>query len=70
MIMHAQVQALQDEVRSLIAKLDESEARIDTLEALLREALAWAPRAEHGWTETAKFCDLGNRISAALEGKP
>jgi hypothetical protein len=39
MIMQSQVQALQDEVHRLIAKLDESEARVDALEALLHDAI-------------------------------
>jgi hypothetical protein len=74
MIIQAQVDALQDEVHRLIAKLDESEARVDRLEALLREALVWVPYAK--WAEAppkhikVKPNDLGDRIEAELGGGP
>jgi hypothetical protein len=62
MIMQAQVQALQEEVNLLLAKLDESEARVDALEALLREAEAWVP--------AVTVTDLRWRIAAALKETP
>jgi hypothetical protein len=70
MIMQAQVQALQDEVKFLIAKLDESEARAGRLEALLREALQWCPRKPAYGQVKGSMGDLGDRIVAELGGKP
>jgi hypothetical protein len=66
----AQVKALQGEVRRLIAQLDELHAKCERQEGLLREALVYVPRVEHGWTETVKFSDLGNRIEAELGAGP
>jgi hypothetical protein len=66
MIMQAQAQALQDEVKFLIAKLDESEARAGRLEALLREALQWCPRKPAYGTVRGSMGDLGNRIEEEL----
>ena len=50
--------------------------RIELYEALLREALIWCPRLPT-YPPTGKrqangtgWCDLANRIEAALEGKP
>jgi hypothetical protein len=70
MIMQAQAQALQDEVKFLIAKLDESEARAGRLEALLREALQWCPRKPAYGQVKGSMGDLGDRIVAELGGKP
>jgi hypothetical protein len=70
MIMQAQVKALQDEVSRLIAKLDESGARADAREALLREALQWCPRKPAYGNVKGSMGDLGDRIAAALKDKP
>jgi hypothetical protein len=70
MIMQAQVQALQDEVQRLIAKLDESEASADARGALLREALQWCPRKPAYGNVKGSMGDLGDRIEAELGGTP
>jgi DNA-binding LacI/PurR family transcriptional regulator len=49
-------------------------ARIDALEALLREALVWCPRTPTHPTSAKRqavgegWCDLGDRIEAELAG--
>jgi predicted RNase H-like nuclease (RuvC/YqgF family) len=73
MIMQAQVDALQDEIHRLIAKLDESEARIDFLERKLGEvrmAIIGDLMADGAWKREAEAAPLPAFIAAALEGKP
>jgi hypothetical protein len=70
----AAVKALQDEVKRLLAKVDELQATCERHEALLREALVWVPYAK--WAEAppkhikVKPNDLGDRIEAELGGGP
>jgi hypothetical protein len=72
MIMQAQVQALQDEVKFLIAKLDESEARVDRLEALLVKIKAGNfARSTLEWDATQNdWVSISDIIAAALKDKP
>jgi predicted RNase H-like nuclease (RuvC/YqgF family) len=73
MIMQSQVQALQDEVHHLIAKLDESEERVDALEELLREVrqcIVDDLMADGCWRKEAETAPLPARIAAALKGTP
>jgi hypothetical protein len=72
MIMPAQVQALQDEVKFLIAKLDESEARVDRLEALLVKIKAGNfARTTLEWDATkGDWITVSDMIAAALKDTP
>jgi hypothetical protein len=59
-------------VRQATDRLAEYEARIEALEALLREALQWCPRIPTNPTSAKRqaigngWVDLGNRIEAVL----
>jgi hypothetical protein len=73
----ASVKALQDEVKRLLAQVDELQAKCERQEGLLREALRWCPKRPlppHGNDKQLQrwkvMSDLGDRIEAELGGKP
>jgi hypothetical protein len=69
----AAVKALQYEVRRLHVQLDESQAKCERQEVLLREALRWCPKkplpppsGDKRLKRWEQMSDLGDRIEAVL----